>query len=92
MASQFEQSEDANDGEKLQDVRIFQVGGLVCQQQVDVETQSCDKVNDIDGALDKLEYFRTRAEPRNVVLFSLCVISWHASNIFQFRVGNWIFL
>ena len=69
MASQFEQSEDANDGEKLQDVRIFQVGGLVSQQQVNVETQSCYKVNDIDGALDKLEYVWTRTEPGNVGMF-----------------------
>ena len=75
MAGQLEQSEDANDGEKLQDVRIFQVGGLVSQQQVNVETQSCYKVNDIDGALDKLEYVRTRAKPSDVKMFYLDFVS-----------------
>ena len=48
MSGEFEQSEDTNDGEKLQDVRILQVGGLVGQQQVDVETQCCDEINDVD--------------------------------------------
>ena len=66
MAGQLEQSEDANDGEKLQDVRIFQVGGLVSQQQVNVKTQCCYEINDIDRALDKLQYVRAGAEPRNV--------------------------
>ena len=48
MSGKFEQSEDTNDGEKLQDVRILQVRSLVGQQQVDVETQCCDEINDVD--------------------------------------------
>ena len=66
MAGQLEQSEDANDGEKLQDIRILQVGCLVSQQQVNVETQCCDEVNDVNGALNKLQYVGTGTEPRNV--------------------------
>ena len=75
MSGQFEESEDANDGEKLQDIRILQVGCLVSQQQVNVKTQCCDEVNDVNGALNKLQYVGTGTEPRNVGMFYFLSLS-----------------
>ena len=65
VSGEFEQSEDTNDGEKLQDVRILQVRSLVGQQQVDVETQCCDEINDVDWTLDELKNVWTGTESKH---------------------------
>ena len=54
MASEFEQSENSNDGEEFQHVGIFQMWGGMGQNEVDVETESGYKVYNIDWAPYKL--------------------------------------
>ena len=62
MSSQLEESQDPDNGEKFQNICIFQVRSKISKTQVNVETESSDEVNDIDRASDKVEYIRTREE------------------------------
>ena len=62
MSSQLEESQDPDNGEKFQNICIFQVRSKISKTQVNVETESSDEINDIDRASDKVEYIRTREE------------------------------
>lgn len=52
VTSQFEEPEDANDGEKLEHVGVLQVRGHLLQDQVNVEAQGGHVVDDVDTASD----------------------------------------
>lgn len=55
VASQLEQSHDADDGEELEDVGVLQVRGELLQRQVDEEGEGGDVVDDVDRGADEEE-------------------------------------
>lgn len=63
MTGEFKQSHDANYGEELEDVRVFQVGCELLKHQIYVEAESGDRVDDVDGRLDEFPLVGRRDEP-----------------------------
>ena len=55
MSRQFKETEDSDDWEEFQDVSVLQVRGKMCQNQVDVEAESGNKVNDVHWTSDKIQ-------------------------------------
>lgn len=48
MSGEFEESENPDYGEKLQNICIFQVGGHLLKDQVNVEAHGCHVINYVD--------------------------------------------
>ena len=47
MSRQFEEPQDADDGEELEDVRVLDVGDILLEEEVRVETDCGDVINHI---------------------------------------------
>lgn len=63
MSGQFEKSHNSNNGEELQYVGIFNMGGVLLQDQIDVKTHRGDIVYDVYGGFDEFAFIRGRDEP-----------------------------
>ena len=48
MSGQFKETKNPDDREELQHVSVLQMRGKVCENQVNVEAESGNKVNDVD--------------------------------------------
>ena len=63
MSRQLEQSQNANDAEELEDVRVLDVGDEMLEDKVGVEADGGHKVNNIDGRLEKITFVGTTKKP-----------------------------
>ena len=56
VSGELEQSQDSNDGEKLQHVGFFQMGSHLLKYQVDVKAQGSDVVNYVNAAKENTKW------------------------------------
>ena len=62
VARQLEETQDADDGEELEDVGVLQVRGELLQGQIDEEGERRDVVDDVDRGAHEQELVRTGDE------------------------------
>ena len=63
VSRQLEQSQNPNDAEELEDVRVLDVGDEMLEDKVGVEADGGHKVNNIDGRLEKITFVGTTKKP-----------------------------
>ena len=65
MAGQLEQSQDSDDAEELENIRIFYVRDVLLEKEIRIEADGSDVINHIHGGLQKITFVGTRHEPEN---------------------------
>ena len=63
MAGKLEQAKYTDDGEEFKNICIFQMRSQICKNQVNIETECCNKVDNINRAPDKVAHIRTGDKP-----------------------------
>ena len=64
MSRQFEEPQDADDGEELEDIRVLDVGDEMLEDEVRVETYGGHKVYDVHRGIEKITSIGAAQESR----------------------------
>ena len=64
VSRQFEEPQDADDGEELEDIRVLDVGDQMLEDEVRVETDGGHKVYDIHRGIEKITSIGAAQESR----------------------------
>ena len=63
MAGQLEQSQDSDDAEELENIRIFDVRYVLLEKEIRIEADGSDVINHIHWRLQEITLIRTGEEP-----------------------------
>ena len=63
MAGQLEQSQDSDDAEELENIRIFDVRYVLLEKEIRIEADGSDVINHIHWRLQEITLIRTGEKP-----------------------------
>ena len=63
MAGQLEQSQDSDDAEELENIRIFYVRDVLLEKEIRIEADGSDVINHIHWRLQEITLIRTGEKP-----------------------------
>ena len=63
MSGQLEQSQDSDDAEELENIRIFYVRDVLLEKEIRIEADGSDVINHIHWRLQEITLIRTGEKP-----------------------------